>query len=102
MDERFMLLAHHLATWSIEKGRRVGAVIVGPDQRIRSTGFNGLPRVFATTSRSAIPASPAPSISGAATPTECDLQCGPRRRRAQGLHVYVPWFPCVECTKAII
>src|SRR5258708_13227876 len=43
-DERFMLLAHHLATWSIEKGRRVGAVIVGPDHEIRSTGFNGLPR----------------------------------------------------------
>ena len=39
-----MLLAHHLATWSIEKGRRVGTVIVGPDNEIRSTGFNGLPR----------------------------------------------------------
>ena len=30
-----MLLAHHLATWSIEKGRRVGTVIVGPDNEIR-------------------------------------------------------------------
>ena len=39
-----MLLAHHLATWSIEKGRRVGTVIVGPDNEVRSTGFNGLPR----------------------------------------------------------
>jgi deoxycytidylate deaminase len=39
-----MLLAHHLAEWSIEKGRRVGAVIVGPDNEIRSTGYNGLPR----------------------------------------------------------
>ena len=39
-----MLLAHHLAEWSIEKGRRVGAVIVGPDNEVRSTGFNGLPR----------------------------------------------------------
>ena len=36
-DERFMLLAHHLAEWSIEKGRRVGAVIVGPDNEVRST-----------------------------------------------------------------
>ena len=39
-----MLLAHRLAEWSIEKGRRVGAVIVGPDNEIRSTGFNGLAR----------------------------------------------------------
>ena len=29
-DERFMLLAHEIAGWSKEKGRRVGAVIVGP------------------------------------------------------------------------
>jgi dCMP deaminase len=43
-DERFMLLAHQIARWSKERGRRVGAVIVGPDKEIRSTGFNGLPR----------------------------------------------------------
>ena len=33
-----------MATWSIEKGRRVGAVIVGPDNEIRSTGYNSFPR----------------------------------------------------------
>src|SRR5262245_9707563 len=33
-DERFMLLAHQIAGWSKEKGRRVGAVIVGPDKEI--------------------------------------------------------------------
>src|SRR5262249_34948581 len=43
-DERFMLLALQIASWSKEKGRRVGAVIVGPDKEIRSTGFNGFPR----------------------------------------------------------
>src|SRR5260370_42441859 len=43
-DKRFMLLAHHLAHRSIEKGRRVGAVVVGPDNEIRSTGYNGFPR----------------------------------------------------------
>ena len=43
-DTRFMLLAHEIAEWSKEHGRRVGAVIVGPDRAIRSTGFNGLPR----------------------------------------------------------
>src|SRR5260370_34184368 len=42
--QRFMLLAHQIARWSKEKGRRVGAVIVGPDKEIRSTGFNGFPR----------------------------------------------------------
>jgi hypothetical protein len=43
-DQRFMMLAHQIAHWSKESGRRVGAVIVGPDKEIRSTGFNGFPR----------------------------------------------------------
>jgi len=101
-DERFMLLAHHLATWSIEKGRRVGTVIVGPDNEIRSTGFNGLPRAFATTSKSAIPASPAPIYLELPRRAERDLQCRPHRRAARRLHHLRSLVPCVECTKAII
>jgi dCMP deaminase len=80
-----MLLAHHLATWSIEKGRRVGAVIVGPDHEIRSTGFNGLPRgvrddLEERHSR----------VTGAKYIWSCHAEQN------------APWFPCVECTKAII
>ena len=42
--------AHHVemaelvATKSKDKSTKVGAVIVGPDQEVRSTGFNGFPR----------------------------------------------------------
>src|SRR4051812_9637750 len=102
-DERFMLLAHHLATWSIEKGRRVGAVIVGPDQAIRSTGFNGLPRgvrddLEERHSR----------ITGAKYIWSCHAEQNAIFNAARvgvalkGCTIYVPWFPCVECTKAII
>ncbi len=43
-DQRFMKLARHIATWSKDRGRKVGSVIVGPDNEIRSTGYNGIPR----------------------------------------------------------
>jgi len=98
-----MLLAHHLATWSIEKGRRVGAVIVGPDNEIRSTGFNGLPRgvrddLEERHSR----------ITGAKYIWSCHAEQNAIFNAARvgvalkGCTIYVPWFPCVECTKAII
>lgn len=43
-DERFMGLARFIATWSKDRGRKIAAVIVGDDNEIRSTGYNGLPR----------------------------------------------------------
>ena len=43
-DLRWMALAQFVATWSKDRGRKVGAVIVGPDNEIRSTGYNGIPR----------------------------------------------------------
>jgi len=43
-DQKFMALAQHIGAWSKDRGRKVGAVIVGVDNEIRSTGFNGLPR----------------------------------------------------------
>lgn len=102
-DERFMLLAHHLATWSMEKGRRVGAVIVGPDHEIRSTGYNGLPRgvrddLEERHSR----------VTGAKYVWSCHAEQNAIFNAARvgvalkGCTIYVPWFPCVECTKAII
>jgi dCMP deaminase len=43
-DSKFMGLATHIASWSKAQGRKIGAVIVGPDNEIRSTGFNGIAR----------------------------------------------------------
>ncbi len=41
---RFLRLAEHIAQWSKDPSTKVGAVIVDPDMRIVSTGFNGFPR----------------------------------------------------------
>ena len=92
-----MLLAHHLAHWSIEKGRRVGAVIVGPDNEIRSTGYNGLPRGVndAVEERHS-------RITGAKYVWSCHAEQNAIFNAARigialkGCAIYVPWFPCVE------
>ena len=41
---RFLDLAKHISTWSKDLSTRIGTVIVGPDNEIRSTGYNGLVR----------------------------------------------------------
>lgn len=43
-DLRFLELARMVASWSKIPSTSVGAVIVGPNGEIRSTGFNGFPR----------------------------------------------------------
>ncbi len=43
-DKHFLRLCQDHARMSKDPRTRVGAVIVGPDREIRSTGFNGFPR----------------------------------------------------------
>ncbi|MDD7313306.1 MAG: dCMP deaminase family protein [bacterium] len=41
---RFMDIAKLISSWSKDPSTKVGAVVVGPDKEIRSTGYNGLVR----------------------------------------------------------
>jgi dCMP deaminase len=51
-DKRFIELCDHLAMWSEDPSRKVGAVVVGKENCILSTGYNGLPRgVMADTNK---------------------------------------------------
>jgi len=43
-DRRFLGLAKHVSEWSLDPSTQVGAVIVDPNKRVVSLGFNGLPR----------------------------------------------------------
>ena len=44
-DEHFLRMALEQCRMSKDPRTRVGAVIVGPDREVRSTGFNGFPRL---------------------------------------------------------
>ena len=43
-DEYFLDMAKLASTRSKDRSLRVGAVIVGPNREVRSTGYNGMPR----------------------------------------------------------
>lgn len=43
-DQYFMSMTYLVSMKSKDPSTRIGAVIVGPDHEIRSTGYNGLPR----------------------------------------------------------
>jgi dCMP deaminase len=102
-DIRFMTLSHLLAGWSKERGRRVGAVIVGPDKEIRSTGFNGFPRgvddeIEDRYSRE----TGAKYLWSSHAERNAIYNAARIGVSIKGCAIYIPWFPCVECAKAII
>lgn len=43
-DKKYLRLAIHVAGWSKDDSTKVGAVLVGPNNAVRSLGFNGPPR----------------------------------------------------------
>lgn len=43
-DQKFLRLALEIASWSKDQSTKVGAVIVGSNREILSTGYNGMPR----------------------------------------------------------
>jgi dCMP deaminase len=102
-DERFMLLAHEIAAWSKERGRRVGAVIVGPDKEIRATGFNGLPRGVDDDVESRHARETGAKYLWSSHAERNAIYNAARIGIAlKGCTLYVPWFPCVGCAQAII
>ncbi len=43
-DVRFLELAEHVGAWSHDPSLKCGAVVVAPDRRVISVGYNGFPR----------------------------------------------------------
>jgi len=99
-DRRFLDLAEHIATWSKDPSRGVGAVIVAGDKRICATGYNGLP------------AGVEDLPERLERPTKYDLichaevnaivQCARHGVSCVGSTIYTTFFPCNTCTLAII
>ena len=99
-DKRLFKLARDVAEWSSDPHTKVGSVIVGPGNDVRAIGYNGLPRNIENQSdrfqgelksfwiehaeRNAIYSA---ARSGVALP---------------GCRMYVSWFPCADCARAIV
>lgn len=100
-DKRFMDLAIHVAGWSKDRSTKVGCVVVGPRNDVRALGYNGFPRGANDTAdhRHERPLkyrwtehAERNAIYNAAM-TGVTLS---------GCRIYLPWFPCMDCARAIV
>jgi len=102
-DSRWMALAQLVATWSKDRGRKVGAVIVGPDNEVRSTGFNGIPRgVDDDVEERHDAASGEKYLWVSHAERNAIYNAALLGVSTKGCTIYVPWYPCIECAKAIV
>ncbi len=102
-DMRFMRLTDELASWSREKGKRVGAVIIDNENIICSTGFNGFPRgIDDSKDERHDRDSGAKHLWSTHAERNAIYNAARVGIPINGCRIYSSTFPCIECTKAII
>ena len=99
-DIRFLELADSIATWSKDPNRGVGCVIVSRANRICSTGFNGLPSGVEDLPERLIRPEKYDLICHAEM--NAIIQCARHGVSPEDSTLYSTFFPCIQCTLAII
>ena len=104
-DEYFMGIAKLSAARSKDPNTQVGACIVGSDNRVLSTGYNGAPNNFDDDifpwDREGNPIDTKYMYVCHAEANAIDNFRG-NKREFEGAKIYVDLFPCNECAKRII
>ncbi len=106
-DEYFSAIAQLTSMRSKDPNTQVGACIASNDNRVLSVGYNGAPNGF---SDEMMPwdVREAENHYDTKYPYICHSELNAilnfrgNMRELQGARIYVHFFPCVECTKAII
>lgn len=102
-DQRFLALCDHLSEWTEDRDFKVGAVIVGSDLEIRSTGFNGLPRGIKADDDSRFDRASGEKFFWFEHAERNAIYNAARMGTAVGqCSIYVNRFPCADCARAII
>lgn len=100
-DQYFMTMAYLISMKSKDPSTRVGAVIVGPDHEIRSTGYNGLPRGLEDHKYRYEDRDYKLKVVNHAEENAI-LNCSLMGVSAKGCTLYCPWLSCSHCAKMII
>lgn len=98
-DSRYLLLAEHISTWSEDQSTKVGAVIVNPNNRIVSVGYNGFPS--GVEDKPERHERPAKYLYTEHAERNAIFNA---RSVPEGSTLYLNWSlcPCADCTRAII
>lgn len=96
-----MQLAVHVGQWSKDRSTKVGCVIVGSANEVRSIGYNGFPANVddEDPSRHERPAKYAWTEHAERNAIYNAARIGVS---VAGCRMYLPWFPCMDCARAII
>ncbi|NJO62365.1 MAG: dCMP deaminase family protein [Richelia sp. RM2_1_2] len=100
-DQYFMSLAHLIARKSKDQSTKTGAIIVGPDNEIRSTGYNGFPRHVHDDD---VKKHTAPNKYMWTEHAERNAIYNAARVgiSLDNCIMYVTWHPCHDCARAIV
>lgn len=101
-DNRMMGLADQIALWSKEHGKRVGAVIVGPHNEIRSTGYNGLARKIEEKPERHVRETGMKWLWSVHAEVAAITNAARVGTAIDGCTIYTSVHPCADCAKAII
>lgn len=101
-DLRFLKQADEVASWSKDTSTKVGCVVVDPDSRAMvSVGYNGLPRGV----NDEVPERferPAKYLWTEHSERNAIYNAARRGTSTEGCTMYMPWFPCADCARAIV
>jgi len=100
-DNRFMGLAREVASWSKDRSRKVGCVIMGPNREIRATGYNGFPRGVADDVE-ARHQRPAKYRWTEHSERNAIYNAARSGVSTEGCRIYLMWYPCMDCARAIV
>ena len=99
--KRFIELTKQIALWSKDKSVKTGAVIVNKENRIVSTGYNGFPSGCndCLDDRHERPSKYLYTEHAERNAIYSAAQNG---IKTKGCIMYLTWFPCADCARAII
>jgi dCMP deaminase len=100
-DLRFLDVAALVATWSKDRSTKVGCVIVGPHNDIRTVGYNGFPRYVDDTIESRHER-PAKYKWTEHAERNAIYNAVLNHTSLHGCSIYLTWYPCCDCARAII
>lgn len=100
-DKRWMDMAKLVASWSKDRSRTCGAVIVDERNVLVSVGWNGFPRgindeVDARHER------PVKYLWTEHAERNAIFNAAANGHKIAGCTMYLPWYPCADCARAII
>ena len=100
-DQYFMMKAYTASSKSKDRSTHVGAVVIGPDNEVRTSGYNSFPRNLDDTKEERY-VRPTKYLYTEHAERNAIYNAARIGAALKGCVMYCMWFPCHECARGII